>query len=202
MTINKNTLKSRLALETLEDRLVLSATVMNGNLYVYGTAKSDVITVTPTTMGGKAAYKVVDNGVTKTYAASAIPGGKVYLYGGAGHDKLTNATKLQTIAYGQDGNDVIHGGKGNDMLDGGAGADAVYGHEGNDALYGRQGADQLFGGAGNDLLDGGDDAAVDMLYGQAGKDRFQRDQVFMGGQWVNKDKAVDYLASQDTFYNN
>lgn len=49
-----------------------------------------------------------------------------FLFGGAGHDRLS----------GYNGNDTLDGGEGNDRLEGGNGADTLIGGVGNDHLYG------------------------------------------------------------------
>src|SRR5262245_17674825 len=130
-------LRAVLSLETLEERKVMSASVQLGSLYIHGTNANDIVTVTsvpPPSRGfGFASYKVTENGVSKTFLAEAVFG-KIYFNGYAGNDFFRNDTALDTVAFGQDGNDTLVGGSGNDYLHGGNGVDSLYGQSGNDSL--------------------------------------------------------------------
>ena len=100
-----------------------------------------------------------------------VPGGRITVRTGAGHDEVTAfeldpsiASKL-TIA-GEAGDDTLDaaamtdsvtltGGSGDDSLIGGAGDDAINGQAGDDVVLGQDGDDALLGGSGRDRLDGG-----------------------------------------------
>jgi Ca2+-binding RTX toxin-like protein len=72
--------------------------------------------------------------------------------GGAGNDHIIAAAAWGTLAYGDDGNDVMDGGSGDDWFLGGPGDDSLNGNGGVDRLEGEQGIDQLSGGDGDDFL--------------------------------------------------
>ncbi|ESQ89800.1 hypothetical protein ABAC460_10890 [Asticcacaulis sp. AC460] len=103
--------------------------------------------------------------------------------GGAGNDTLDTNSNTFAIAYGGDGDDLIHahgrtfGGAGNDSIvmtysyydgevHGDEGDDVIdgsaqfismlFGDAGNDTVTGSYNSDTLIGGAGNDVLNGGD----------------------------------------------
>jgi Ca2+-binding RTX toxin-like protein len=83
------------------------------------------------------------------------------IYGRGGNDELD----------GRGGDDAIRGGTGNDGIDGGAGKDRLFGDAGGDTIHssGDGAVDTVHGGAGDDVLFGG---YGDLLYGDAGDDRF------------------------------
>jgi phospholipase/lecithinase/hemolysin len=76
-------------------------------------------------------------------------------YGGAGNDWLVGGRAGDLLAGGE-GNDCLFGGPGNDVLRGGAGNDWLFGQLGHDELDGEEGFDLLFGGPGLDVLLGGE----------------------------------------------
>jgi|GEM_PF-5781006 len=93
------------------------------------------------------------------------------IYGGDGKDEIFGGSGNDSIWGGAE-DDIIEGGNGNDTLRGGAGTDSLYGQQGKDRLNGGSGIDYLYGGTERDQLWGGDDAVVDELWGQVGKDTF------------------------------
>jgi hypothetical protein len=100
---------------------------------------------------------------------------KITFVGQQGNDYFENKTNIPSMAWGGDGNDILHGGQANDELAGGNGDlasgdgnDYLRGHGGNDKLWGEAGNDQVHGDAGNDYLWGG--AGDDELSGDAGRD--------------------------------
>jgi Ca2+-binding RTX toxin-like protein len=124
-----------------------------------------------------------------------IPGGRITVRTGAGHDEVTAfeldpsipISKL-TIA-GEAGDDTLDaaamtdpvtltGGSGDDSLIGGSGNDVINGQAGDDVVLGQDGDDGLLGGSGRDRLDGGngDDRlraqgySGDTLVGSGGSD--------------------------------
>ncbi len=84
-----------------------------------------------------------------------------------------------SIARGQQGNDLLLGNVGNDFLMGDTGVDGLFGGPDNDQLRGGADDDTLFGEAGTDVLVG--DAGVDFLVGGEGKDQF----VYSGDPFAN-----------------
>jgi len=112
------------------------------------------------------------------------------IVGGAGNDTLLGGQGDDFIGGG-DGNDYLSGDRGDDQVFGGEGWDTLVGGEGNDTLNGGFGPNFLAGGDGDDQLvgqgpvaatmDGGEGAdtivagssAKDLIFGGAGKDRFE-----------------------------
>jgi len=203
----KQVRRVRPEMEGLEDRLTPTATLYNGDIYVYATSGNDVVSVSYSSPG----YDVNINGVTTHFGARGVTGGDVYFYGYAGNDYFVNNTYLRTHAYGQDGRDTLYGGYANDTLDGGYGEDYLYGRDGNDTiyagydysynylnggagndtLYGGNGADYEVGGSGNDFLIG--TYGNDSLYGGTGQDTLKGsygDDYLDGGD----DNSADYLS--------
>jgi Ca2+-binding RTX toxin-like protein len=86
-------------------------------------------------------------GANDRVTASAGGGGIFanQVYGNAGNDKLTAASKAA----------LLDGGSGDDTLTGGLGGDALTGGLGNDSLTAGDGRDTLTGGAGLDKMTGG-----------------------------------------------
>ncbi|HEX4364669.1 MAG TPA: calcium-binding protein [Solirubrobacteraceae bacterium] len=105
------------------------------------------------------------------FAGSVTASPAIVAATGAGDDRLTVLTPVQTIVRGGDGDDVLHA---DGFLDGDAGNDTLTGGNGPDSLTGGAGRDVLRGGAGDDTLtgDGGTSRAVsnDVLDGGAGAD--------------------------------
>lgn len=131
--------RTRLCLDALEDRIVLSAVSIASNaLVIEGTDQSDAVEISNVSdaSGNVTALQVHDiiEGTVDDYDASQFTkieffgyGGNDYLfldpsvafplyaYGGAGNDEITGGA----------GNDVLVGGPGNNMLDGGGGVNEV-----------------------------------------------------------------------------
>jgi len=93
------------------------------------------------------------------------------LWGGMGNDHLYGMDGDDWL-YGEDGVDELNGGFHNDRLYGGDGSDTLWGAAGDDTLMGQGGLDRLHGGAANDALFGGIDGLGDLMWGDAGHDRF------------------------------
>lgn len=160
------------ALESLTERIV-PASIINGNLYIFGTNADDNVTVTTQA----STVTVVQNGVTQSFQRANLTGYQIWFMGYGGKDRYDalNSTGIRSIAYGGDGDDVLLGGEGNDTLVGEKGNDHIYGGVGIDFLYGaffgsgsENGNDRLYGGNGDDVLFGGD--GDDTLNGQNGND--------------------------------
>lgn len=164
--------------EQLENRSLLAA-IVNGTLYIHGTAGDDVVNVAY--VAGK--INVVENGKAQSFDRASITTNKIWFMGNNGNDKYdaSKTTGIQNVAYGGDGNDTLIGGDGHDVLCGDKGNDYLSGGYGNDSLYGaffgseaEDGADILAGGYGDDVLFGGD--GNDSLRGLEGND------VLFGGK--------------------
>src|SRR2546421_528056 len=157
--------------EALENRQMLSASLLRGVLKIGGTAGDDVITV-----GINPANKaqiIVNDGVktskfnktlVKTISILTGDGADDNLTGGAGNDVLGGDSEDTLVFTGQPpstviGNDNLNGGDGNDWLLGGTRVyfDTSGGH------FSDNGRDTFTGGLGNDIIDKGgtDDTITD-----------------------------------------
>jgi Ca2+-binding RTX toxin-like protein len=170
MTSTANSPRTRLAVESLEDRLAPAIAVgvnAANDLLVTSNAASDQVVVSQV----GAFYRVTNFGaIVALVPTAAVTGGDVIFQGNAGNDYFRNDTGLRAIAFGGLGNDILIGGSNNDRMDGGAGNDCLYGRLGNDVLLGGDGNDHMWGSFGNDLLLGGD--GDDRMWGGAGNDTF------------------------------
>ena len=179
------------AANTHEVRVISAgAELVDGVLYIVGTAGADSVSVKATASQGVAQWQV---------SAKFLPGGKQLFPAdlvtalqfalGEGNDTLKIPSQLTrpVVVYGGGGNDKItagggpltaYGGAGNDKLTGGVAQDVLFGELGDDTLTGNAGNDQLDGGLGNDRLYGkdGDDTllgggGLDQLWGGNGNDQ-------------------------------
>src|SRR5262245_2726830 len=159
--------RPRLALEALDDRILLSVTstfsAATGVLTVAGDDLDNTIVVSRDAAG----TILVNNGavVIQGGQATVANTSRILVTGGAGNDVLTaeetNGGLPQTS---------LDGGAGNDVLTGGAVADVPGLFSGFDTLLGGAGDDTIFGGASADFINGG--TGNDMLLGGAGDDRY------------------------------
>lgn len=161
--------QSQPALEGLEARMLLSATLIKGELLVEGTGRNDVIQVNLSE--GK--YTIRQGRTKSGFPARRVKAISVATH--AGNDRITVLTRLSAklTIDGGDGNDsltggaaaeILKGGSGDDLIAAGGGNDRVFGDAGSDALYGDAGNDSVYGGDGNDVLAGDDE---DLLYAAA-----------------------------------
>lgn len=120
------------AVEELEGRRLLSASLSGGVLTITGTASADAITVS---VSGTT-LTVSDNGTPSTFTVSSVT--SIVLNLGDGNDTATLAASVTAPGnfYGGDGDDTLRGGSGADTFDGGAGADDI---GDNGASSGQQG---------------------------------------------------------------
>ena len=180
-------------IETLEDRTMLSASLVKAVLRVNGGAGDDMIrTAKARARTGVAAdvrqgLLIVrgsrgDDDIVVTrdgkeiavetplsfsgFLANTINGIRIKGFGG--NDVLQVKVNLPANINGGPGDDRLVGGGGNDTLVGGAGDDTLEGMGGNDSLLGGDGRDVLSGGAGNDVLNG--EAGRDTISGGKGTD--------------------------------
>jgi Ca2+-binding RTX toxin-like protein len=206
-------------LEGLEERRVMSANLVGGNIVITQSNGNDTATVTQTTgIFGLQFIKVQETigGVTqspKSFFAPLVTGRIVY-FGNGGDDVFDNLTSIKCTAFGGAGNDILRGGHNDDILIGGDGNDQIFAREGNDYLYGGngndilrggQGDDHLYGGAGfddmfgalgNDYLDGGHDGVADKLAGGPGADTFVAERVRILFFTFNRDNPQDFNAAE------
>ena len=145
--------------ESLENRCLLSVSLSGSTLNIEGTRRGDNIelSIFQVKQGTKTIdmLKVVDNGVTKSFAADPIK--LIKINGGNGEDliRLQSSVDINSLIHGGNGKDSLFGGSGNDRIYGDNAKDYIAGGAGNDSLWGGNGKDTLIGNAGNDLLDGG-----------------------------------------------
>jgi Ca2+-binding RTX toxin-like protein len=190
--------------DTLESRVLMSASLVNGVLKVTGTKKSDSISVQWVDLPHLGAPRVVTvteitNGQLKsknfpipqvkrleirggggndllgTLGSKKVP---IFVDGGGGNDSFSGATiEAKCTLLGGAGDDVLNGGPKDDSLNGGGGNDSLNGQAGNDRLIGDKGIDQLLGGDGNDTIfanEGKRDKSID---GGAGTDKARVDAL-------------------------
>lgn len=159
--------------ESLECRLALSASVINGILEVQGSTESDVMFFS----AGDGNGVVVVRGVPGVPDLTAFPGvTRVRVEARNGNDNVTvlggprdpQGNLLRFSIFGGNGNDTIQGGSAADDVRGGNGADSVSGGEGNDRVYGGKGDDFLQGQSGDDTMEGNN--AKDTMLGGPGND--------------------------------
>ncbi len=60
-------------------------------------------------------------------SSSALRLAQVQFFGGDGDDTFRNTSSVDSLAYGDGGNDTFYGGSGNDELHGGSGNDELQG---------------------------------------------------------------------------
>ena len=153
-------------IESLEQRTLLHATLLNGVLTVSGTQFDDVIQISLQTTN--IIVQHLTDSLNQTFDAFLVNRIEVNL--GDGRDRLTVASNIDkpVLASGGDGRDRIVTGAGRDTLQGGSGGDALSGGAGRDQLNGGRGNDALNGGDGTDVLDGS--SGGDILVGGTGLD--------------------------------
>ena len=174
-------MRRNLQIEALEHKTLLAADVLasldSGELIIIGTDNPDSVTVTRE----KGAIVVRANEQpAMRFSTKGLA--LVSFKGGDGDDTFVNHTSIDSLAYGNRGNDTLVGGTGSDELHGGPGHDTLFGNEGDDELHGDYGDDVLHGGRGDDDLRGwyGDDT----LFGDEGDDilsGYEGDDVLFGG---------------------
>jgi hypothetical protein len=156
-----------LELETLEDRVVpafSSVRLTGGVLHIQGTADSDRVHVF--TRKGEVLVQLHDLSVpgsrslTKHFSKARVR--EVEFHGAAGDDVFQNditSARVHTLAFGDDGNDLLKGGVGENELHGGTGHNTLFGGPADDHLVGGPASDDITGDGGHDLVEteGGDD---------------------------------------------
>ncbi|MFC1783331.1 beta-propeller domain-containing protein, partial [Planctomycetota bacterium] len=161
--------KPRLALERLETRCLLNASLSNGVWSIYGDADrpdlSDDILIDIVPSDPAILQATVNDQIIDTRYVSDVQA--IRIFAGKGDDTVTIdlSAELEAISA------KLVGGKGDDHLIGGPGDDRLVGGRGNDTLEGGPGDDRLFGGKGNDILNGGE--GDDLLRGGRGSDTLE-----------------------------
>ncbi len=154
-------------IEALENRQMLSASLVRGVLKIGGTTGDNVITV-GIDSANKARIIVNDGVKTSRFTRTLVK--TISIVTGDGADKITvnSGIKQQITIKSGGGNDTVQGGSGREIIFGGGGADVLSGGGGSDWISGGDGNDTIDGGSGNDYLygDGGDD----VITGDAGDD--------------------------------
>jgi Ca2+-binding RTX toxin-like protein len=163
--------------ESLENRALLSASLVNGVLTITGTDNRDHIVVFQ--------HSKTTIGVSESTAVPSVTAGKpptithhlstfniadvksIVVNAGKDNDSvntggsLFHPLKIVSTIDGGDGNDYLAGGNAGDVINGGAGRDFLVGRGGNDLLNGGSGNDHLIGGKGSDTMNG--DAGNDYI---------------------------------------
>ena len=187
--------KHRFQYSILEDKrlLAVSATLSSGTLSIFGDATDNTVNVV-----ASQGSLVLSGDLNEEFSLSQVTA--IQFFGSAGDDFFDNATDIDTLAVGHDGDDELRTAGGTDRLFGGAGNDLLVSTGGDDRLIGNDGIDILFGGSGNDAIFGlgdndelhgeeGDDTLVagfgdDVVYGGEGDDlvfgHFGADEIFGG----------------------
>jgi Ca2+-binding RTX toxin-like protein len=127
-------------------------------------------------------------------------------------DVLETGKAINSIIYGQAGNDTLIGNEKTDSLYGGSGDDTLQGGNGNDFLFGGSGLDKLQGGLGNDVLEGNEGS--DYLEGAFGSDTYIFEKGFgidiindssyngyrgYGDNGIDKIKFGDGISKEDLY---
>src|SRR5207248_4729171 len=136
------------AIEQLETRFLLSATVRRGVLRIAGTTDGDDINVSL----NRTKILVQINRTAQTFKTAGIRLARID--GGAGDDWISLSGKLPGLIIGGAGQDTVTGGAAADVIDGGDEADMLDGGAGNESVVGAGGDDTLFCGNGCAALAG------------------------------------------------
>ncbi|HEV8606374.1 MAG TPA: calcium-binding protein [Tepidisphaeraceae bacterium] len=154
-------------IETLEDRRMLSASLVHGILKITGTTAADAITV-GLDPANKAKILVKMGAKNSRFTKTAVK--TISILSGDGADTITisSGIKQQITIKSGEGDDTVHGAGGREVVFAGGGADQVFGGNGSDQVFGGEGDDQIDGGAGNDYLYG--DGGNDTVSGGVGND--------------------------------
>ena len=139
------------AVELLEARRLLSASISAKSLNIAGTTKADTLTLTYSSSTQKVTVRM-NSEAAVSFQTSKFQAINIATL--AGNDTITLPSNLPATIFfmtidGGDGNDVINGSNLNDNEMGGNGNDTLFGNNGDDSLFGQAGNDSLSGGAGN-----------------------------------------------------
>lgn len=151
----------------------------DGDDKLVGTSRSEVID------GGKG-FDLLDLSKLTAAARIDLASGKADM--GGGHvDTVHNmegvvGTSASDTLLGNGAANKLRGLAGNDRIDGRGGDDVLAGGDGNDDIIGGNGNDVLYGGRGTDILTGG-----------TGSDRFVKESIGEGTDYVTDFKSNDVL---------
>jgi hypothetical protein len=189
-------------LETLEDRMLLAATIVDRVLEI-----RDYATVLLHSADVQASVVVNAGGIETKFARSELD--SITIFGDRSdneflvrdHGSISTGDadqffRVPVRMYGRGGDDTMWGGFGDDTIVGNGGRDKIKASGGNDRIRGGDGNDTISGGAGNDRLEGQDDD--DQLFGGSGRDRISGgngDDLFVGGS--GNDKLVFHGAEYE-----
>jgi len=149
-----------------EERRLLAGiefTAATGQVLIGGTNADDVAQVT---QSGSAITVTQQGFGSRTFNVNDV--NSIFFVGLSGNDFFNNQSSINSVAYGQNGNDTLIGGSGNDRLVGNGGNDDLRGSGGNDVIIAGIGSDQVDAGAGNDRVLG--IAGTNTIEGGAGDD--------------------------------
>lgn len=206
----RRTVDSQLRVESLEGRLVLSASIdfgiRDGVVRIMGTDANDTVLVEQQGRRLAVTLATPDREITRSLPLRAVQAIRFDALGG--DDRFTNRSAIPSVVRGGPGDDTLLGGGGRDSLFGGEGDDTIRGGAGNDRLHGDAGNDDIEGGDGDDVLRGGagkddlvGDGGSDILLGEEGDDwldgRLGRDRLFGGPGLDYEDDFDDWFADGD-----
>jgi Ca2+-binding RTX toxin-like protein len=212
---------SNVCFEQLENRQLLSATIVNDKLVVRTGGGNDTILIYSKNNGSH--IGVLENDLAFEFTSSGV--NSIEVLTGAGNDYIwLHGTQVagfptKSLLVGGAGNDTIIGGNwsdamwgddltpqlggvstgtpGNDSLVGGASRDSLIGNEGNDTLKGEAGDDYMTGWGGDDRFEGG--PGRDFMEGNDGSDYFDagsyndgQDLMYGGGDTPTR-RYNDYI---------
>ena len=194
--------------ENLEQRRLMSTTLVNGILTVTGTAGNDRLEADM--LNGE--IYVIENGLLGggfggIFNASQVT--KVVFHGMDGHDTMIAHPELarQADFWGGNGDDSMYGNIQPNYMFGAAGRDYCWAEGGNDSLAGGADNDLIYAGYGDDLVSGyeGDDLIFggvgnDTIYGDIGHDTILGED---GNDWIRADSGWDLVYGgnhNDTIY--
>ena len=159
---------------------------VTGQVLIGGTNADDVARVT---QSGSTIIVTQRGFETQTFRASSI--NSILFVGLGGDDSFENRTAINSVAFGQNGNDTLIGGSGIDRLFGNGDDDIIRGNGGDDFVVGGIGNDVLDAGAGNDRVLGIN--GINTIEGGAG------DDLIFGG---NDDDIITDVSGTNTLAGN
>jgi Ca2+-binding RTX toxin-like protein len=161
--------KARLNLDSLDHRIVPSATLANGVLTINGTEGRDVIVVRQAHGQLRIRGESIEVNGSTIRSVGVADVKRIEVSAGAGNDRVNLiGVRVAISVDAGDGDDRVFGGVGDDTIVGGGGDDRLFGFGGSDDISGGVGDDRIFGGAGDDQLLG--EEGDDRVNGQVGND--------------------------------
>jgi len=211
--MNRRRNNFKFAYQNLEPRKMLATiSLADGVLFLRGSTGADVATVS---ISGGNVNAAITGAETASFPLSDVD--SIRFAGLDGNDRFTNSTAIDSVAYGQAGNDTLIGGDGNDRLIAGSGNDVLRGEggddelrggidgekellggDGNDRLFGGTNGNEIRGGAGDDVVFGGPE--IDIVFGDSGDDELypgHGDNVVRGG--TGDDLVIAGLGDDEIF---